>query len=230
MYSDIKTHPSGLTNIVWHHATVTRARREAQNDHRGAIIWFTGLSGSGKSTLAHAVEESLHQRGCQTFVLDGDNVRHGLCGDLDFSAKDRQENIRRIGEVAKLFMEAGVIVLTAFISPFSADRERVRGMVEHGNFIEIYCDTPIEVCEMRDVKGIYRKARAGEIAEFTGISSPYQVPKNPELVVNTGTASLDACVQQVIGEIMNRGICAIQLVPMLESESKKSCKGSGTQP
>ncbi len=137
-----------------------------------------GLSGSGKSTLAHAVEETLHQQGCHTFVLDGDNVRHGLCGDLGFSSKDREENIRRIGEMAKLFMEAGVIVLTAFISPYRADRERVRGIVEHGDFIEIYCDASIEVCEARDVKGMYKKARAGLIPEFTGISSPYEVPKN----------------------------------------------------
>ena len=200
-----KPTPSTSTDVVWHHATVTRARREAQNGHRGAVIWFTGLSGSGKSTLAHAVEESLHQHGCRTFVLDGDNVRHGLCGDLGFSNKDRQENIRRIGEVAKLFVEAGAIVLTAFISPYRADRERVRGLVDHGNFIEIYCDTPIEICESRDVKGLYKKARAGEVAEFTGISSPYQVPENHELTVKTGTASLDACVQQVIDEMIRHG-------------------------
>jgi len=193
-------------NIVWHHATVTRARREAQNGHRGAVVWFTGLSGSGKSTLAHAVEENLYQQGCRTFVLDGDNVRHGLCGDLGFSSADRIENIRRIGEMAKLFMEAGVIVLTAFISPFRADRERVRGMVEHGDFIEIYCDAPIEVCEARDVKGMYKKARAGQIAEFTGISSPYEAPENPELAVNTGRAELDDCTKQVIGEMAQRGL------------------------
>jgi adenylylsulfate kinase len=193
-------------NVVWHRATVTRTRREAQNGHRGAILWFTGLSGSGKSTLAHAVEEALHQRGCRTFVLDGDNVRHGLCGDLGFSAKDRQENIRRIGEMAKIFMEAGVIVLTAFISPYRADRERVRGIVEHGDFIEIYCDTPIEVCESRDVKGLYKKARAGQLAEFTGITSPYEVPGNCELTVQTGIAELDVCVQQVVGKMMQRGI------------------------
>ena len=202
--------PPTSTNTVWHHATVTRARREAQNNHRGAIIWFTGLSGAGKSTLAHAVEEELHQRGCRTFVLDGDNVRHGLCGDLGFSAKDRIENIRRIGEVAKLFMEAGVIVLTAFISTFRADRERVRGMVEHGDFIEIFCDSTIEVCESRDVKGIYKKARAGQIADFTGISSPYEAPENPEITVNTGEAELDACVQQVIDKIMQRGVVSSQ--------------------
>jgi adenylylsulfate kinase len=200
----MSTQPPASTNVVWHHATVTRVRREAQNGHRGAIIWFTGLSGSGKSTLAHAVEETLHQQGCHTFVLDGDNVRHGLCGDLGFSNKDRQENIRRIGEVAKLFMEAGAIVLTAFISPYRVDRERVRGMVEHGDFIEIYCDAPIEVCEARDVKGIYKKARAGLIPEFTGISSPYEVPKNPELTVNTGVVELDACVKQVIDEMVQR--------------------------
>jgi len=198
--------PPVSTNTVWHHATVTRARREAQNNHRSAIIWFTGLSGAGKSTLAHAVEEELHQRGCRTFVLDGDNVRHGLCGDLGFSAQDRIENIRRIGEMAKLFMEAGVIVLTAFISPYRADRKRVRGMVEHGNFIEIYCDSPIEVCETRDVKGLYKKARAGQISDFTGISSPYEAPENPELTVNTGILELDACVRQVISEMTRRGI------------------------
>jgi adenylylsulfate kinase len=229
LHSPLSTPPTS-TNIVWHHATVTRTRREAQNGHRGTIIWFTGLSGSGKSTLAHAVEEALHQHGCRTFVMDGDNVRHGLCGDLGFSNKDRQENIRRIGEVAKLCMEAGVIVLTAFISPFRADRERVRGMVEHGDFIEIYCDTPIEICETRDVKGIYKKARAGQIPEFTGISSPYEAPENPELTVNTGTASLDACVQQVIGEITNRGICALQHAPRLEPETEKHCQKSGSQP
>jgi adenylylsulfate kinase len=196
------------TNVVWHHATVTRARREAQNGHRSAVLWFTGLSGSGKSTLAHAVEERLHQRGCRSFVLDGDNVRHGLCGDLGFSAQARQENIRRIGEMAKLFMEAGVIVLTAFISPYRADRERVRGMVERGDFIEIYCDAPIEVCEARDVKGMYKKARAGEIAEFTGISSPYEIPENSALTVNTGRLDLDDCVRQVIGEMERRGLIA----------------------
>jgi adenylylsulfate kinase len=194
------------TNVVWHHATVTRARREEQNGHRGAVIWFTGLSGAGKSTLAHAVEEDLHQRGCHTFVLDGDNVRHGLCGDLGFSSRDRVENIRRVGEIAKLFMEAGVIVLTAFISPFRTDRERVRGMVEHGDFLEIFCDSPIEVCESRDVKGLYKKARAGQIPDFTGISSPYEAPENPELTVNTGALPLDNCVQQVIAEMSRRSI------------------------
>jgi len=177
-----------------------------QNEHRGAILWFTGLSGAGKSTLAHAVEEALHQKGCRTFVLDGDNVRHGLCGDLGFSDGDRIENVRRVGEVAKLFMEAGVIVLTAFISPFRAERERVRGMVEHNDFIEIYCNSPIQICEQRDVKGLYQKARAGQIAYFTGISSPYESPEIPELVVNTGNLGLHECVEQVLVLLKSRSV------------------------
>lgn len=186
------------TNVVWHHATVTRQRREQLNGHRGAILWFTGLSGAGKSTLAHAVEERLHQMGCRTFVLDGDNVRHGLCGDLGFTTEARIENIRRVGEVAKLFMEAGIIVLTAFISPYRADRDRVRSMAAPGDFLEIYCNSPVEICETRDVKGLYKKARAGQIQEFTGISSPYEVPLHPDLTVNTGSMDLDACVRQTL--------------------------------
>lgn len=186
------------TDVVWHRATVTRARREAQNRHRGAILWFTGLSGAGKSTLAHAVEEHLHRMGCKTFVLDGDNVRHGLCGDLGFSAEDRVENIRRIGEVSKLFMEAGVIVLTAFISPFRTDRDKVRAMVGPGEFQEIYCQCALEVCEQRDVKGLYKKARAGEIMHFTGISSPYEAPEKAELVLCTSEQTLQDCVMQVV--------------------------------
>ena len=190
----MKTNP----NIVFHQATVTRNRRELQNNHRGVIIWFTGLSGAGKSTLAHAVEEKLHQMGCRTFVLDGDNVRHGLCRDLGFSNQNRMENIRRVGEVAKLFMEAGVIVLTAFISPFRADREHVRDMVGNSDFIEIFCDSTIQVCENRDVKGLYKKARAGEILEFTGITSPYERPNKPEVIVETGRLPLTECVDTVM--------------------------------
>lgn len=182
--------------------------REAQNGHRGAILWFTGLSGAGKSTLAHEVEERLHRMGCRTFVLDGDNVRHGLCRDLGFSAEDRMENIRRIGEVAKLFMEAGVIVLTAFISPFRADRDKIRAMVKPGEFVEIYCQCPIEVCEQRDAKGLYKKARAGEIVQFTGISSPYEAPDKPELMVDTSRQSLDECVRQVVA-LLSSGTCPI---------------------
>jgi adenylylsulfate kinase len=197
-------------DVVWHHATVTRARREAQNGHRGAIVWFTGLSGSGKSTIAHEVEERLHQMGCRTFVLDGDNVRHGLCGDLGFSVEDRVENIRRIGEVTKLFMEAGVIVLTAFISPFLADRAKVRAMVQPGEFMEIYCKCPIGVCEERDVKGLYKKARTGEIGQFTGISSPYEEPDRPELSIDTSSSSLEECVAKVV-DLLSSGSQSIFL-------------------
>lgn len=193
-------------NTVWHAATIRREHRQQQNGHGSAILWFTGLSGAGKSTLAHAVEERLHQLGCRTYVLDGDNVRHGLCGDLGFSAQDRTENIRRIGEVAKLMIDAGVITLTAFISPFRADRERVRGMVMHGEFIEIYCHCPVEVCETRDVKGLYQRARAGEVKDFTGISSPYEAPLNPELAVDTATQPLDVCVTQVLDHLRGRGL------------------------
>lgn len=194
------------TNVVWHHATVTRARREQLNDHQSTIMWFTGLSGAGKSTLAHAVEERLHQYGCRTFVMDGDNVRHGLCVDLGFSEENRKENIRRVGEVAKLFLDAGVIVLTAFISPFRCDRERVRKLVPHGEFLEVYCRCPLEVCEMRDVKGLYKRARTGEIRDFTGISSPYEEPLEPELVVDTGVLSLEDSVARVITMLVERGV------------------------
>jgi adenylylsulfate kinase len=194
------------SNVVWHHATVTRARRETLNGHGSVILWFTGLSGAGKSTLAHSVEEQLHRTGCRTFVFDGDNVRHGLCSDLGFSAEDRVENIRRVGEMAKLFLEAGVISLTAFISPFRADRERVRSLVPHGDFLEIYCRCPLEVCETRDVKGLYKKARAGQIADFTGISAPYEEPTDPELIVDTNVLSLDESVASVMGLLRQRGI------------------------
>ena len=193
-------------NVVWHHATVTRLRREQLNGHKGAILWFTGLSGSGKSTIAHAVEERLHQSGRRTFVFDGDNVRHGLCGDLGFSQKDRSENIRRIGEMVKLFLEAGIIVLTAFISPIRKDRERVRSLVPAGDFIEIYCRCPLDVCESRDVKGLYHRARSGEVKEFTGISSPYETPEKPELVLDTNAWSLDECVSKVMVLLSQRGI------------------------
>lgn len=194
------------SNVVWHHATVTRERREQQNGHRSVILWFTGLSGAGKSTLAHAVEERLHQLGCRTFVFDGDNVRHGLCSDLNFSVEDRVENIRRIGEMAKLFLEAGVIPLTAFISPFRKDRERVRSLVPHGDFLEIYCKCAVDVCESRDVKGLYKRARAGEIKNFTGISSPYEEPEDAEVVVETDKRSLEQSVETVLEALRERGI------------------------
>jgi len=193
------------SNVVWHEATVTRARREKANGHRSAILWFTGFSGAGKSTLAHALEERLYCMGMRTFVFDGDNVRHGLCGDLGFSPSDREENIRRVGEMAKLFVEAGVLALTAFISPFRSDRDRVRALVQHGDFIEIYCRASLDACEARDVKGLYAKARSGEIKDFTGISSPYEVPESPELVVDTGSAALDECVEQVVQYLIKHG-------------------------
>lgn len=185
-------------NTVWHHATVTRARRERLNGHRSVLLWFTGLSGAGKSTLAHAVEERLHQLGRRTFVFDGDNVRHGLCSDLGFSPGDRSENLRRIGEMSRLFLEAGTIAMAAFISPLARDRERIRTMFAPGEFLEIYCECPLEVCEERDVKGMYQRARAGEIPEFTGISAPYEPPAHPELTLYTAEQSLDECVDRVL--------------------------------
>jgi adenylylsulfate kinase len=198
------------SNTVWHHATVTRERRAQLNNHKSVLLWFTGLSGAGKSTLAHALEESLYQMGYHTFVLDGDNVRHGLCGDLGFSNEDRVENIRRISEVAKLFVEAGVIVLTAFISPFRADRAKARNLVG-ADFFEIYCQCPLGVCEERDVKGLYRRARSGEIKEFTGISSPYEEPDQPELVVETSGRSVEECVEQILNYLIQRGIYSPKL-------------------
>lgn len=192
--------------VVWHRATVTRQRREQLSGHRAAAVWFTGLSGAGKSTLAHAVEEELHRLGCRTFVFDGDNVRHGLCSDLSFSVEDRSENIRRIGEMARLFVEAGVIALTAFISPLRADRERVRRLIGDADFIEIHVHCPVTVCESRDVKGMYQKARAGLIKEFTGISSPYEEPEHPDLVVNTGEETLAESVSKVMALLRQRAV------------------------
>lgn len=193
-------------NTVWHHASVTRRRRENLNGHKSCVIWFTGLSGEGKSTLAHAVEEELHQRGCRTFVLDGDNVRHGLSSNLGFSEEDRRENIRRIGEAAKLMMEAGLIAMTAFISPFLADREAVRHLMPHGDFLEVFCQASLEVCESRDVKGLYKMARAGLIKNYTGIDSPYEAPVRPELLVETGTATIENSVSAVMALLRERGI------------------------
>ncbi|MDI1231183.1 MAG: adenylyl-sulfate kinase [Methylobacter sp.] len=197
-------------NTVWHRATVTRQRRQQKNTHKSVVLWFTGLSGSGKSTLAHAVEEHLHQNGLHTFVLDGDNVRHGLCSDLGFSDKDRKENIRRISETAKLLLEAGVITLTAFISPFKAERAIARSLMPHGDFIEIYCYCPLPICEQRDVKGLYKKARQGEIKDFTGISSPYEEPENPELKIDTSQLSLEQSIQQVMSLLRARNILSVQ--------------------
>jgi len=194
------------SNIVWHDSTVTREHRNQQNKHKSIVLWFTGLSGSGKSTLAHAVEEKLHQIGCRTIVLDGDNVRHGLCDDLTFTDSDRTENMRRIGELSKLFIEAGVITLTAFISPFKQDREKVRNLVSHDDFLEVFVDCSIEVCQERDVKGMYKRAMAGEILNFTGISSPYEAPNNAELVIKTDDKTLEESVNEVMKVLFDRGI------------------------
>ena len=194
------------TNIVWHEASVDRAARADKRGHRSAILWFTGLSGSGKSTLANAVNAALFERGLGTYVLDGDNVRHGLCKDLGFSDADREENIRRIGEVAKLFLDAGVIVLTAFVSPFRADRDKARDLVEAGDFFEIFCAADLDVCESRDPKGLYAKARSGAIKEFTGISSPYEAPDTPELKIDTGAQDLAQSVEVVIKALQDKGV------------------------
>jgi adenylylsulfate kinase len=182
------------------------------NKHRAKLLWFTGLSGSGKSTLAHALEEELYQRGCRTYVLDGDNVRHGLCGDLGFSDSDRTENIRRIAETAKLFVDAGVLSLTAFISPFREDRDRARGLFPHGDFIEVFVDCPLDVCESRDVKGLYKRARAGEIKEFTGISSPYEPPFKAEIIIQTADREVADCVNEIIGSLEMRGVIPNRVV------------------
>lgn len=206
-----------MNNIVWHHATVTRERRELLNGHHACVLWFTGLSGAGKSTLAHAVEEQLHVLGYRTFVLDGDNVRHGLCSDLGFSDEDRSENLRRIGEMVKLFLDAGFISLCAFISPMREDRERVRAIVGTDNYLEIYCGCSLEVCEQRDVKGLYKKARVGIIKNYTGVSSPYEAPEQPAIRLETGVSSLPDCVDKVLRLLWERGVIS-RVVPVIESD------------
>ena len=186
------------SNVIYHQASVTRQRRNKLNNHRSIVLWFTGLSGSGKSTLAHALEEKLFQKSCRTFVLDGDNVRHGLNSNLGFSETGRTENIRRISEVSKLMLESGLIVMTAFISPIKKDRNEARKLISSGDFIEIYCKASLETCENRDVKGLYKRARAGEITNYTGIDSPYEVPENPELIVDTDKQSLEESVSSIL--------------------------------
>ena len=186
------------SNVIYHHASVTRQRRNKLNEHRSVVLWFTGLSGSGKSTLAHSVEEKLYQKGCRTFVLDGDNVRHGLNSNLDFSESGRTENIRRISEVSKLMLDSGLIVMTAFISPFNKDRNDARKLISDEDFIEIYCKASLEVCEKRDVKGLYKRARAGEIKNYTGVDSPYEVPQNPKLIIDTDQKTLEESVSLII--------------------------------
>ena len=193
-------------NIVWHNYATTKVQRSEQKKHKPAILWFTGFSGSGKSTVANALEAALNQQGAHTYLLDGDNVRHGLCKDLGFSDADRVENIRRVGETAKLMVDAGLLVLTAFISPFKAERDMVRELVDEGEFIEVFIDTPLEVCESRDPKGLYKKARAGEIKHFTGIDSAYQPPVNPEIILDTSKNTLDQSVAQLITYLKHQHI------------------------
>jgi adenylylsulfate kinase len=204
--SDAAVAEQKATNIVWHAGTVTREERERLNGHRGCIVWLTGLSGSGKSTIAVALEKALWERGVRSYILDGDNIRHGLNKNLGFSPADRTENIRRIGEVAKLFTEAGLVAVTAFISPYRADRDQVRALMKPGDFIEVLVDCPLDVCEQRDVKGLYQKARAGQIPEFTGISAPYEAPLSPELTLRTAAQSPEESVGQVLGYLASRGI------------------------
>ena len=200
---------SSEKNIKWHELSIDRKKLEAMHGHKGMVIWFTGLSGAGKSTLANALNEALHLKGISTYVLDGDNIRHGLCKDLGFSDSDREENIRRIGEVANLFMDAGIVAITAFVSPFKADRDKVRSIIGNNDFIEIYCAADLSVCEKRDTKGLYKKARLGEIKEFTGISSPYEIPENPEISINTGTIALTDSVKQIIDYLDENNLISI---------------------
>ncbi|MFH0811903.1 MAG: adenylyl-sulfate kinase [Pseudomonadota bacterium] len=192
------------TNIYWHQGAITRAERERLHGHRGFTIWFTGLSASGKSTLAVALEEALYERGHHTYILDGDNIRHGLNKNLGFSPDDRTENIRRLGEVAKLFRDAGIINMTAFISPYRKDRHAARELSKGDSFIEVFVDCPVEVCEQRDPKGAYQKARQGIIKEFTGISAPYEEPENPEIHLHTDKMSVDECVQAIVDYLVKQ--------------------------
>jgi len=194
------------TNVKWQDGAIDRKKRETLLDQKGVCLWFTGLSGSGKSTLATALEKELYQRGHLCYILDGDNIRHGLNGDLGFSDDERKENIRRIGEVSKLFVDAGLITLTAFISPFKADRQAVREILEQGQFVEVYVDCPIDICEQRDVKGLYKKARRNEISAFTGISSPYEAPEKPEIIVNTSEQDLKESTRIVIDYLIDNHI------------------------
>jgi adenylylsulfate kinase len=192
--------------ISQHASSINKNMREERHQHRAAILWFTGLSGSGKTTLAFALEKRLYEMGCETFVLDGDNIRRGLSKDLGFDQMDRQENIRRIGEVAKLFLEAGHIVMTAFISPYRTDRLMVRDQVKDGDFIEIYCNASLDVCELRDVKGLYKKAREGLISNFTGISDTYEMPDSPEIELHTAEESVDASVKKILDYLLEKHV------------------------
>jgi adenylylsulfate kinase len=197
-------------NLTWHVGEVDREARAAAHGHRGAVLWLTGLSGSGKSTIGHRVERMLIQRGAFAYVLDGDNIRQGLNRDLGFSPEDRVENIRRIGEVARLFADAGAVVVSAFISPYRRDRSRVRALMGPGEFIEVFVDTPLEVCESRDPKGLYQKARAGEITGFTGVDAPYEPPENPEIHLETVNLTVDEAASRVVGYLEEYNILGVR--------------------
>lgn len=198
-----------MTNdVYWHASLVDRQMRQIQNKHKSFVLWFTGLSGAGKSTLAYAIEQKLFKRGLNVIVLDGDNIRHGLCSDLGFSEEDRHENMRRIGEAAKLFVESGTIVLAAFVSPYRDDRERVRSRLPHGDFYEVYCECDLAVCESRDPKGLYARARKGEIDNFTGISAPYEEPIKPDIVINTSSMSVEEEVDIIFSRLQEKGLIA----------------------
>ncbi|MEC3619387.1 adenylyl-sulfate kinase [Bacillus subtilis] len=193
-------------NIIWHPAAISKSDRQSLNGHKSCVLWFTGLSGSGKSVLANAVDEKLYRKGIQSYVLDGDNIRHGLNKDLGFQTGDRIENIRRIGEVAKLFVDSGQMILTAFISPFREDRNMVRALFPKGEFFEIYVKCPLHVCEQRDPKGLYKKARNGEIKHFTGIDSPYEAPLSPDFIIESDQTSISDGADLIINALQNRGI------------------------
>lgn len=196
---------SKSTNIVWHESSVTKEDRQKLNNHKSGVLWFTGLSGSGKSTVSAALEKEIHSLGIRTYLLDGDNVRHGLNKNLGFSPEDRTENIRRIGEVGKLMSDAGVLTLSAFISPYQEDRDQVRALLEEGEFIEVYVKCSVDACETRDPKGLYKKARAGEIKGFTGIDAPYEEPVNPEIIIETDKQTLEESVQVIIDYLKKAG-------------------------
>lgn len=193
-------------NIIWHPAAISKSDRQSLNGHKSCVLWFTGLSGSGKSVLANAVDEKLYRKGIQSYVLNGDNIRHGLNKDLGFQTGDRIENIRRIGEVAKLFVDSGQMILTAFISPFREDRDMVRALFPKGEFFEIYVKCPLHVCEQRDPKGLYKKARNGEIKHFTGIDSPYEAPLSPDFIIESDQTSISDGADLIINALQNRGI------------------------
>ena len=193
-------------DVYWHTSNITRQQRQERNKHKSFVLWFTGLSGSGKSTLANAVEKKLFEMDYNVTVLDGDNVRHGLCSDLGFTEEDRNENMRRVGEISKLFVEAGTIVLAAFVSPYRKDREQVRSRLPHGDFYEVYCQCDLEVCEERDPKGLYARARKGEVANFTGISAPYEEPIKPDMLVNTSKLSIEEEVNDIFANLKKKGL------------------------